>query len=1007
MTLLFGACDTSVDTGVTCQVDSDCAVPDGQLCNATASCVAGTCAVLFEPVDCTSELACQVSTCDPTTGACVAEATPDGAVCDDGDLCTIEDQCLAGGCAGRAKCADEDECQDATCDPGSGTCDSTPKPDFTDCDDADSCTSNDVCVAGTCAGQSTNCADDDGDPCTVTGCKGEQGCVTSNAVDGTECDDGDACTVGDSCSAGACSPGASPCDETANPCIDAVCNADTGECDTTSKADATACDDGDLCTQADECTAGMCGSSTPTCVPSDNECIKNTCDTTNGSCTPVPAFGNSCDDGLLCTSGDSCDIGGTCVGDVIQCPLATVPCDVNVCDPTSGNCVGVPEIPGKSCDDGNLCTVATTCGVGGCTGQPKCSDDGNSCTAETCDPTSGACETSPLEDGTECDDGNACTGVGSCATNACLAGQPIACDDDGDSCTIESCDVTLGCQHIPAPDGASCNDGFPCTSNEKCNEGACEGGLPTVCAADGDPCTDESCEPGVGCIGTQKADGTSCDDSDECTIDETCDGGLCSGAPLACTTENDCLFPQCDSGLGCLFVSQADGAACDDGNPCTQATQCDVGGCLGGIAVNCPAPEDPCLVSFCDVSTGQCTTGPAPDGGQCDDGNPCTLSDLCGGGECLSGEPFDCGEPEDDCQQRACNTVTGTCDLSSKANGTLCDEDNPCATAGICAEGSCTSVLEVECDDPDDPCLVGVCDKKTGECTTSPGNNGSACDPGDPCLVDGQCSQGSCGGGTSVGCPDDGDSCTVETCESGVGCVTNPQDDGTPCADLDPCTDATLCNAGSCSGGVQLTCPADGQPCTDDACVSGIGCIYPPSTDGSPCEDGNACSGPDACEGGQCAGLDSVVCDEANDVCQPNECDPTTGACIATAAAVGTACDDGNSCTTTDECSAGQCAGQVLPCESDANPCTVSQCDPAAGGCVTSPQASDFPCDDGDQCTSGDTCSGMGGCSGAVVVCDAHTENCKVNVCDPGSGGCVPATAANGDACDDGDACTT
>src|SRR5215813_1183424 len=80
-------------------------------------------------------------------------------------------------------------------------------------------------------------------------------------------------------------------------------------------------------------------------------------------------------------------------------------------------------------------------------------------------------------------------------TLACLSGaapSPLApreaaavdCTscDDGNPCTDDICDPQLGCLH--ASNSAPCSDGNACTTNDVCNGGTCVGGNPAAgCAA--------------------------------------------------------------------------------------------------------------------------------------------------------------------------------------------------------------------------------------------------------------------------------------------------------------------------------------------------------------------------------------------------------------------------------------------------------------------------------------------------------------------------------------------
>jgi hypothetical protein len=60
-----------------------------------------------------------------------------------------------------------------------------------------------------------------------------------------------------------------------------------------------------------------------------------------------------------------------------------------------------------------------------------------------------------------------CNGLEICQGGTCTPGTPLDCED-GDPCTIESCDPVLGCQHLPAPNGTPC--GPPGTA---CEQGVC------------------------------------------------------------------------------------------------------------------------------------------------------------------------------------------------------------------------------------------------------------------------------------------------------------------------------------------------------------------------------------------------------------------------------------------------------------------------------------------------------------------------------------------------------
>jgi len=72
--------------------------------------------------------------------------------------------------------------------------------------------------------------------------------------------------------------------------------------------------------------------------------------------------------------------------------------------------------------------------------------------------------------------------------------------DDGNPCTLEACDRTLGCVSTPLTGEsiAGCDDGNVCDGRETCIALACQPG-PIPPADDGDPCTDDGpCDPATG-----------------------------------------------------------------------------------------------------------------------------------------------------------------------------------------------------------------------------------------------------------------------------------------------------------------------------------------------------------------------------------------------------------------------------------------------------------------------------------------------------------------------------
>jgi cysteine-rich repeat protein len=72
-------------------------------------------------------------------------------------------------------------------------------------------------------------------------------------------------------------------------------------------------------------------------------------------------------------------------------------------------------------------------------------------------------------------------------------------------------------------------------------------------------------------------------------------------------------------------------------------------------------------------------------------------------------------------------------------------------------------------------------------------------------------------------------------------------------------------------------CAADGNACTRDQCSGGGVCAHAPLPNGLTCEDGNRCTTAEHCVDGACAGAVPVVCNDADDLCTTDTCDPGAG----------------------------------------------------------------------------------------------------------------------------------
>lgn len=179
-----------------------------------------------------------------------------------------------------------------------------------------------------------------------------------------------------------------------------------------------------------------------------------------------------------------------------DCGAAGAGCDELLCDAARGTCAVRPLGDGAPClVDAIGCGISGTCEAGACAGADTCAD-GNACTVRVC-AAGGKCATAPASG--LCDDGDPCTPSDWCAAGSCVSAA-WSCDDDN-ACTTDACDgVTGGCTNVALADGASCDDGFACTANDRCAAGECAAGPKKQCASGAGVCDQQVCIEGQGCV---------------------------------------------------------------------------------------------------------------------------------------------------------------------------------------------------------------------------------------------------------------------------------------------------------------------------------------------------------------------------------------------------------------------------------------------------------------------------------------------------------------------------
>lgn len=407
---------------------------------------------------------------------------------------------------------------------------------------------------------------------------------------------------------------------------------------------------------------------------------------------------------------------------------------------------------------------------------------------------------------------------------------------------------------IPATVIIKCETNANCDDNNQCTDDVCE---------DNGTCSHDinfqdtifCCAPTDGAL-TVIDDKNDCTD-DICNMDGTVDHpNLTEFTACGDPTPSECNHPDtCDGAGQCLSRLEPAGASCGSNvdTECDNPDTCNASGnCLDNLEISgtqCGSDSD----TQCDNpdscnGSGTCLSNHEPNGTSCVDEFFCTVNDACLTGQCTDNDPRNCSDSIS-CTTDSCNDDTDVCDHVLNTGF--------CLIAGTCrTEGT----LE-----PANDCME--CNPSLTTTTWSPRTGGSICDDGIFCTMDDACDgMGNCEAvfkKDNTTCPDDGNDCTQDICQSGD--CTHPFEEAgflcgdgidTDCDNPDTCDGNGFCLDNFEGAGFECGDPAVTQCDLFDICNAFGFCTNNPVEEGTECDDGDPFTANDTCDGnGNCVGL--------------------------------------------------------------------------------------------------------------------------------------------------------
>ncbi|EKD42353.1 MAG: hypothetical protein ACD_73C00192G0002 [uncultured bacterium] len=470
------------------------------------------------------------------------------------------------------------------------------------------------------------------------------------------------------------------------------------------------------------------------CQTVDNEeCIKNQCQPSTGKCSMTTlADGTTCDDDTLYTEKDQCEK-GICKGSIKR---------------------GVECIETKDCEfyeDGNKCNGTLYCDVttNKCKINPmtivSCPQgDNQECTKNQCQPPTGKCNLTALDNGTACDDYNYSTQNDICSNGICKGKNMAQCISDSDCASYEDgnlCNGTLYCDKNKSLNGAFKCAINPATVTYYSNQ---YGQFNDSYDNDDTDCKKMICDPSTGkYIEVNVPIGTSCDDKDDATYGDFCSGGICEHIGKAvCSTQEDCnKFDDKNPCTGTLYCNKKD--------PDPQKWSCDIN---PASLITCPSVNDnDCEKNLCQPDTGKCAMQAIKDGTSCANADSLGYDGVCKNGTCEEKMPA-CYKDEECAKLDDPNNKCGGMHICRKESIDL--KPLP-SSEWYCAINPATIPYCMQFIDNPNDCKKWDCNPKDGQCALKTEEDGYECNNGngtaDNPFIKDYCIKGECldGGATN------------------------------------------------------------------------------------------------------------------------------------------------------------------------------------------------------------------------------------------------------------------